>query len=154
MHVQTQRLQLCHHTIFLLFLSLSHSIHLLHMFHPSLSLRLPSSLCLHGYPQRKFACKVMKSHRHTPVPAEHTLSSFESESHVHIILTHTLIHLYACTCGSFKTETQTYFPINNACWSYCSQRSRESERMSERRKNPEKDGAHHFTKLKIWICFK
>lgn len=131
-------------------LSLSHSVHFLHMFHPSLpplSPPPPSILCLRGHPQFKFACKVMKSHRHTPVPAEHTLPSFKSESHVHNFRTHTDARTHFCTYC-----TQTYFPINNACWPDCSQRGRQNERMTERRKNLQEDGAHCFTKLEI--CFK
>lgn len=66
--------------------------------------------------------------QNTPSPHLNLNRTFTASSH-----THTLIHAHVCTCSSFKTQTQPYFPINNACWSYCSQRGRESERMSERR---------------------
>ena len=101
----TFHLPLCLHT---LTLSLSPSV-----FHPR------SSLC--GRPRLKFACKVMKSHRRTPVPAKHTLSSFETLPRARI---HNRLHIL------YFQKTQTYFPINNACWSYRSRRSGESGGVS------------------------
>lgn len=141
-------------------LSLSHSIHFLHMSHPSLPpLSFPLSsiltLSLHGLLRLKFACKVMKSHRRTPVPCRtHPPLIWIWIAHSHHSHTHWYTHTHTHVCAYSTFKTQTYFPINNACWSYCSQRSRESKRMSERRKNPEEDGAHRFTKLKILTRFK
>lgn len=98
------------------FLSLPSLCFLLHPSQPHLllSLSLSSSVfCLYGHPRSKFACRVMKSHKRAPVPAEHTLPSFECESHVRTFLMRNTL------------KTQAHFPINNACWAYCSGRSTE-----------------------------
>ena len=124
-------------------LSLSHSVHFLHMFHPSLP---PLSLSFHPsllQPRLKFACKVMQSHRHTPVPAEATFHSFNSESGTRIFRTHADTHTHTHHC---IYSSQTYFPINNACWPYCSQRSRQGGKMTETRKKPEGRGCMWFHK--------
>lgn len=61
--------------------------------------------------------------QNTPSPHLNLNRTFKSVSHT---LTHTHSHTSAHTV-LFKT--QTYFPINNACWSHCSRRSRANGRL-------------------------
>lgn len=117
-------------------ISLSHSVFFLHMFHPprasspSSSPRLPS-------PWSTFACRVMKSHRHAPVPAEHALPLFEFESYFHIIVIYNIF--------------EAHFQINNACVERIV--GEPLKRMMVVKPQWE-DVAHHYTKQNICVCLE
>lgn len=124
---------------------------------PSLSFyfRLPFSLCpfpAHVPPRTsspssspcllslwsKFACRVMKSHRHAPVPAEHALPLFEFESDFHIIVIYNIF--------------EAHFPINNACVERIV--VGEPVKWMMVVKPQWEDVAHQYTKQNICVCLQ
>lgn len=112
--------------------SLSHSIHFPHMFLPSLPPLSPppSSIltpCSWPYPVKICMQSDEITQAYTCARRTHPPLIWIWISHSH----HSDTRTHVCAYSTFKT--QTYFPINNACWSYCCQRSRENERVAERR---------------------
>ena len=123
MHVQTQRPQLCHHTISLL-LPLPLSLHPFPAHVPSLSASTPPSSSLTPSPRPSPLKICMQSDEITQA---YTCARRTHPPLIWMWIVHSH-HSHTHVCAYSTLKTQAYFQINNACWSYCSQSGREEEK--------------------------
>ena len=105
------------------FLSLSHSIHSLHMFPLSLPPPPPSS-SLTPSPRPSPLKICMQSDEITQA---YTCARRTHPPLIWMWIVHSH-HSHTHVCAYSTLKTQAYFQINNACWSYCSQSGREEEK--------------------------